>query len=86
MAEAHILNTPRLKHIPQICLNASVLLNGIQRRASRRAGVYEISYQSGTIWDLRVTVVVVDLHERHVADALVEDAVHSIANVWVRCH
>ena len=37
VAEAHILNTPRLKHIPQICLNASVLLNGIQRRAARRA-------------------------------------------------
>jgi len=33
--------------------------------------------------DLRI--IVVNLHERDVADALMEHAVHSITHVWVRC-
>ena len=38
------------------------------------------SIESG---DLRI--IVVNLHERDVADALMEHAVHSITHVWVRC-
>ena len=47
--------------------------------------LYSMEHLEALFGNLRVTVVVVDLHERDVADVLVEHAVHSSAHVRVRC-